>query len=631
MYRKLIAIALSCSVLIASSTYSFAVDLGNTPPNIPRVVSVTLSTTSHIEGNSEEVNIAVVTANVPNATLITGDLVKNDGSTLVEGVTTANSTVTNDAVNLKLSIPPGIEAGSYKIKVTLASLNVSHASTSYTINPVAQDSSAQVDLSLTSTTNTDDSEESNSSSNNTSTTHNITSVSTTGAVLVEGEISGNFTVNGTSFSAIAGNNMLKLVKGGVKTQITSFVSASTTQLTAAIPTDLTAGTYTVELTINGVAVTHAGFSISSPSTPTPPAGPGAGAGAGAGAVAPVPPASQTLTQTYTPTVGANGTASVSVDAAIVDQLLTSAKDTATAGKTPVIEFLVKPTSASGTAPSGVLSQVSLQIPSDSFAKIAEESSAKVTVGIGLAILTFDQTAVDAIAGNAESGTGTAGNVTISVEKVDVGTLSEKAQATIGSHPVYSFNVTAGGKAVEKFNVGSAAGSVAVSIPYTLQSGENQNAIVVYYIDSQGTLKTVRGAYDTASKMVKFSTSHFSNYAIGHNLISFKDVPAGYWYSNPVAFIAARGITTGSGDGYYSLNSRLTRAQFIVMMMRAYGIEPSGTNSGSEAGSGGVIANFPDAGNAYYTAYLAEAKQLGISKGDESCRCQTQNTTRLIER
>jgi hypothetical protein len=75
----------------------------------------------------------------------------------------------------------------------------------------------------------------------------------------------------------------------------------------------------------------------------------------------------------------------------------------------------------------------------------------------------------------------------------------------------------------------------------------------------------------------------------------------------VSFIAARGITTGTGNGLFSPDAVLTRADFLVMLMKAYGIAPD-TNPAD---------NFSDAGNTYYTGYLATAKRLGISAGVEN--------------
>ena len=55
---------------------------------------------------------------------------------------------------------------------------------------------------------------------------------------------------------------------------------------------------------------------------------------------------------------------------------------------------------------------------------------------------------------------------------------------------------------------------------------------------------------------------------------------------------------------FSLGGFLTRGQFIVMLMKAYGIAPDANSKD----------NFTDAGSTYYTGYLAAAKRLGISAG-----------------
>mgnify|MGYP001501834532 CR=1 FL=1 len=111
-------------------------------------------------------------------------------------------------------------------------------------------------------------------------------------------------------------------------------------------------------------------------------------------------------------------------------------------------------------------------------------------------------------------------------------------------------------------------------------------------------------YDPETGTVRFTTNHFSKYAVGYNKVSFKDVAKDAWYSKAVSFIAARGITSGTGNGNFSPEAKLTRAQFIVMLMKAYGIEPEENSED----------NFADAGNTYYTGYLAAAKRLGITAG-----------------
>ena len=92
--------------------------------------------------------------------------------------------------------------------------------------------------------------------------------------------------------------------------------------------------------------------------------------------------------------------------------------------------------------------------------------------------------------------------------------------------------------------------------------------------------------------------------MGYNYIGFSDVGDTAWYYDAVTFCAARGITGGTSDGNFSPDATLTRGQFIVMLMRAYGIEEDENPTD----------NFDDAGDTYYTAYLATAKSLGITSG-----------------
>lgn len=59
-----------------------------------------------------------------------------------------------------------------------------------------------------------------------------------------------------------------------------------------------------------------------------------------------------------------------------------------------------------------------------------------------------------------------------------------------------------------------------------------------------------------------------------------------------------------GEIKNSPEAKLTRGEFLVMLMKAFGIAPD-TNRED---------NFSDAGSTWYTGYLAAAKRLGISGG-----------------
>ena len=147
--------------------------------------------------------------------------------------------------------------------------------------------------------------------------------------------------------------------------------------------------------------------------------------------------------------------------------------------------------------------------------------------------------------------------------------------------------------------------MSVSVPYTPKECEDTNDIVIYYINDSGELEVVSNCiYDSATGRISFSTRHFSQYAVGYNKVSFKDVAESAWYSKAIGFIAAREITTGTGGSNFSPEAKLTRGQFIVILMKAYGIAPDADPKD----------NFADAGATYYTGYLAAAKRLSISNG-----------------
>lgn len=197
-----------------------------------------------------------------------------------------------------------------------------------------------------------------------------------------------------------------------------------------------------------------------------------------------------------------------------------------------------------------------------------------------------------------------GKAEITIGQGDKDNLPETVKAAIGDRPLVQLTLSVDGKQTEWSNPNA---PVTVSIPYTPTAEElaNPESIVVWYIDGSGNVITIpNGHYDPATGMVTFSTTHFSNYAVAYNQVSFNDVAVDAWYHKAVSFIAAREITKGTGNGNFSPELKLTRGEFIVLIMRAYGIDPDTSPAD----------NFSDAGNTYYTGYLAAAKRLGITAG-----------------
>lgn len=277
------------------------------------------------------------------------------------------------------------------------------------------------------------------------------------------------------------------------------------------------------------------------------------------------------------------TATITKEAA--NELVNIAKKAETDGKKAKLEIKVSATSETQTA--------ELTIPRSAFNDLASGTKAEVIINfLNVGTLTLDTKSLASISASTDTG-----DIVIRIAKVS---LTEEGKAVLGDRPVYDLSVKAGDSGVSTFG----GGRVQISVPYKLQVGEQSDAVIVYHIDSSGSLESVRGNYDATKGTVDFVTTHFSQYIIGYNKVNFADVSESSWYSNAVSFLAARSITSGTDAEHYNPNAVVSRGQFIVLLLKAYGISPDTTASG----------NFTDAGSTYYTNYLATAKRLGVATG-----------------
>ena len=232
-------------------------------------------------------------------------------------------------------------------------------------------------------------------------------------------------------------------------------------------------------------------------------------------------------------------------------------------------------------------------------KYVNETDAGITIVTPQITMTFDAKALGTIAGAEENGL-----VVISAELVDPSTLSEGLQKKIDDRPIVDINVINGSTQISELNGGHAT----ISVPYTLKPGEDPDAVVVYYLTDKGDLKTIRGQYNPDTAAVIFKTTHLSLFAVSHNHVVFSDVAKQTWYESAIDFIAARGITSGTGNNQFSPDEPITRGQFVVMLLNAYQIDAPQPSSLI------LQENFTDAGDTYYTKALMSAKQLGIVSG-----------------
>jgi len=205
---------------------------------------------------------------------------------------------------------------------------------------------------------------------------------------------------------------------------------------------------------------------------------------------------------------------------------------------------------------------SASIPADVFGVLTgAEKISGLSIALPNANLTFDQAALAAIGAAGSS------DVTLKADTVDAKTLTDEQKNLVGDRPVLDLTLTVGDKQISDFGTGTAQ----VNVPYTLRSGENPEAVVVWYLNDKNILEAVTGQYDAATGTVHFQTDHFSKYVIGQ--LPFRDVGRDAWYFNNVSFAFANGLFSGTSETEFAPETSMTRSMLVTVLWRMEG-EPT---------------------------------------------------------
>ncbi|BCG60773.1 S-layer homology domain-containing protein [Paenibacillus sp. URB8-2] len=195
------------------------------------------------------------------------------------------------------------------------------------------------------------------------------------------------------------------------------------------------------------------------------------------------------------------------------------------------------------------------------------------------------------------------DVTLSVSKANVSTLTKEARTYIGDKPVIDLELVVDGKSTVWSN-NNAPVTIAVEYTPTAQELNDPEHITVFYIDGSGSLIPVPSAkYDAATGMVVFSTTHFSKYAVVSVYNTFRDIKNYGWAKKQIEVLSSKGIISGTGAEIYSPAANITRADFMMLLVKTLGLTAD------------VNGNFGDVkeGDYYYNA-VGIAKKLGIATG-----------------
>ena len=148
--------------------------------------------------------------------------------------------------------------------------------------------------------------------------------------------------------------------------------------------------------------------------------------------------------------------------------------------------------------------------------------------------------------------------------------------------------------------GDAEGAVGYAdIPSDLQNEGN----VVQYTDSMG-MKSIIGFGITDGTRMKYISRGPGKYEVITNSIPYEDID-GHWAYDDINFTSSRELFIGVETGLFAPEAQMTRAMFVTVLGRLYGIDPSDY----------IEVVFDDVvPGSYYAPYLQWAFQNGIVKG-----------------
>lgn len=249
----------------------------------------------------------------------------------------------------------------------------------------------------------------------------------------------------------------------------------------------------------------------------------------------------------------NGAASVSVSDSDIKSAIEYVK------KNSGSDIVIEP-EITGTA-----KKVSIEIPKESIASVASETSADLTVKSSVGNVTIPNGTLAQVTSQL-----TGGKVTINLEKVDDSLLTEEQKDAVGDSSVYNISITDGKSSVSSFG----DSRITISLSYTLKDGEDPGGVSIWYLNDKGELEKIDCTYDKDTGLATFSTNHLSYYVVGYSEVwqnQFTDVNTSDWYYKYVEFVVKNGLFNGTEEAIFSPDTPMTRAMLVTVLYRMEGM------------------------------------------------------------
>ncbi len=238
----------------------------------------------------------------------------------------------------------------------------------------------------------------------------------------------------------------------------------------------------------------------------------------------------------------------------------------------------------------------LELPTSAFAANGGLVQIKVTSPLGTILISNKMFKVGEI---------TANSIGLRIGKADAGELDQALWKQIGDRPIRDISLHIGDKKITWNNPNS---PVTVVVPYSLSTEELKSPehIVVWYLNEEGKVVPVpNGRYDATTGAIIFSTTHLSKYATAFVKKTFDDIAALDWAKKQIEVLASKGIINGISDKAFAPRQSVTRADFLVLLVRTLEVDVS-------KGAGSEFADVKESD--YYHDAIRIARGLGITEG-----------------
>lgn len=200
---------------------------------------------------------------------------------------------------------------------------------------------------------------------------------------------------------------------------------------------------------------------------------------------------------------------------------------------------------------------------------------------------------------------TSSSIKFVLDEVKKSNLTDEQQEVAGDRPVYQLKITSGSKTITEID----DGTVEVTLPYELQDDENKDGLVIWLVDEDGGIQSIKFSYNSSREYVSFDTTEFGVFVIGYDAEQiwenpFTDVSEDDWFYDAVKYVVQKEMFAGTSETTFEPNLTMSRAMLVTVLYRMDGTpEVSGSSKFADVLDG-----------QYYTDAVLWATENGIVAG-----------------